>query len=42
MKTDEQEHAGIAESLSATEVPQPVKQLMKLASKLMTSLAEKT
>jgi ubiquinone biosynthesis monooxygenase Coq7 len=41
MKIDEQEHADLAEHLGAAELPQPVKQLMKLTSKVMTTLAEK-
>jgi ubiquinone biosynthesis monooxygenase Coq7 len=41
MKIDEQGHADVAENLGAAELPQPVKQLMKLTSKVMTILAEK-
>ena len=41
MKIDEQGHADLAESLGAAELPQPIKQMMKLTSKVMTSVAEK-
>ncbi|MDQ6996635.1 MAG: 2-polyprenyl-3-methyl-6-methoxy-1,4-benzoquinone monooxygenase [Mariprofundus sp.] len=41
MKIDEQGHAELAESLGSAALPQPVKQMMKLTSKVMTSLAEK-
>jgi len=41
MKIDEQGHAELAESLGSAELPQPVKQMMKLTSKFMTGLAEK-
>ena len=41
MKIDEQGHAELAEDLGAAALPQPVKQMMKLTSKVMTSLAEK-
>jgi len=41
MTIDEQGHAELAEGLGAAELPQPVKQMMKLTSKVMTSLAEK-
>ena len=41
MKIDEQGHADVAENLGAAELPQQVKQLMKLTSKVMTILAEK-
>jgi len=41
MKIDEQGHAELAEGLGASELPQPVKQFMKLTSKVMTNLAEK-
>jgi len=41
MKIDEQGHAELAENLGAAELPQPVKQFMKLTSKVMTNLAEK-
>jgi ubiquinone biosynthesis monooxygenase Coq7 len=41
MRTDEQGHASLAENLGAAELPQPVKKLMKLTSKVMTTLASK-
>ena len=41
MKIDEQGHAELAEDLGAAALPQPVKQMMKLTSKVMTSVAEK-
>lgn len=41
MKIDEQGHAELAETLGAAELPQPVKQLMQLTSRVMTRLAEK-
>ncbi len=41
MKIDEQGPANVAETLGAAKLPQPVKQLMKLTSKVMTTLAEK-
>jgi ubiquinone biosynthesis monooxygenase Coq7 len=41
MKIDEQGHADMAEHLGANKLPQPAKQLMKLTSKVMTSLSEK-
>lgn len=41
MKIDEQGHAELAENLGAAELPRPVKQFMKLTSKVMTNLAEK-
>jgi len=41
MKIDEQGHAKLAEGLGAAELPQPIKQFMKLTSKIMTNLAEK-
>jgi len=41
MKIDEQGHAELAENLGAAELPQPIKQFMKLTSKVMTNLAEK-
>jgi len=41
MKIDEQGHAELAEDLGAAELPQPVKQMMKFTSKVMTALAEK-
>ncbi len=41
MKIDEQGHAELAEGLGAADLPQPVKQIMKLTSKVMTSVAEK-
>ncbi len=41
MKIDEQGHADLAEQLGAAPLPAPVKQLMQLTSKVMTSLAEK-
>ncbi len=41
MKKDELGHAELAESLGAATLPQPVKQMMSLTSKVMTRLAEK-
>jgi len=41
MKIDEQGHAELAEHLGAAELPKPIKQMMKLTSKVMTSVAEK-
>jgi len=41
MKIDEQGHADLAEHLGAAELPQPIKQMMQLTSKVMTKLAEK-
>ncbi len=41
MKIDEQGHAELAEHLGAADLPQPIKQMMKLTSKVMTSVAEK-
>ncbi len=39
MKEDEVRHATTALAMGAAELPQPVKRLMKLASKVMTSVA---
>ena len=41
MKIDEQGHAELAEDLGAANLPEPAKKLMKLTSKVMTSVAEK-
>jgi len=41
MKIDEQGHADLAEHLGAAELPKPVKNMMQLTSKVMTTLAEK-
>jgi len=41
MKEDELCHAHLAEDLGAAELPPPVKALMKLTSKIMTSVAER-
>ena len=41
MKIDEQGHADLAEGLGAATLPQPVQQMMKLTSKIMTTVAEK-
>lgn len=41
MNVDEQGHADLAEALGAAKLPQPIKQMMQLTSKVMTSLAEK-
>jgi len=41
MKIDEQGHADLAHNLGAAPLPKPVKQLMQLTSKVLTSLAEK-
>jgi len=41
MKTDEQSHADLAENLGAARFPQPIKNLMRFTSKVMTTLAER-
>lgn len=41
MKIDEQGHADLAHELGAAPLPQPIKDLMKLTSKVMTNLAER-
>lgn len=41
MKEDELGHAHLAEDLGAADLPPPVKALMKLTSKIMTSVAER-
>lgn len=41
MKVDEQGHADLAHELGAAPLPQPIKELMQLTSKVMTSLAER-
>jgi len=41
MKEDELGHAHLAEDLGAADLPPPVKGLMKLTSKIMTSVAER-
>jgi len=41
MKIDEGQHAELAESLGAAELPPLVKNLMRLTSKVMTTLAER-
>jgi len=41
MKMDELGHARLAENLGAAELPSPVKTLMKLTSKVMTTVAER-
>jgi len=41
MKKDELGHAHLAEHLGAAELPSPVKTLMKITSKVMTTVAEK-
>jgi len=41
MKIDEQGHAELAEDLGAADLPAPAKQMMKLTSKVMTTIAEK-
>jgi len=41
MKEDELGHAHLAESLGAANLPSPVKTLMKLTSKVMTTVAER-
>lgn len=41
MKEDELGHAHLAEELGAAELPAPVKGLMKLTSKIMTTVAER-
>ena len=41
MKEDELGHAHLAEDLGASELPPPVKALMKLTSKIMTTVARR-
>ena len=41
MKTDEGQHAQLAESLGAADLPPLTKRMMRLTSKIMTSLAER-
>lgn len=41
MKIDEQGHADLAHNLGAAELPQPVHEMMKLTSKVLTRLAER-
>jgi len=41
MKVDEQGHADLAHDLGAAPLPEPVKQLMQLTSKVLTNLAER-
>jgi len=41
MKEDELGHAHLAEDLGAADLPPPVKRLMKLTSRIMTSVAER-
>ncbi len=41
MKIDEQGHADLAHELGAAELPAPVKRLMKITAKVMTTLAER-
>ena len=41
MKTDEVQHAQLAESLGAADLPPLTKRMMRLTSKIMTSLAER-
>jgi len=41
MKEDELGHAHLAENLGAADLPSPVKTLMKLTSKIMTSVSER-
>ncbi len=41
MKIDERGHAELARSLGAAELPDPVKTLMRLAAKVMTTIAER-
>jgi len=41
MKEDELGHAHLAEALGAADLPAPVKALMKLSSKVMTTVAER-
>lgn len=41
MKVDEQGHADLAHALGAAPLPEPVKALMQLTSKVMTNLAER-
>ncbi len=39
MRADEAKHGGTARSLGAPEMPEPLKLAMRLASKVMTTLA---
>ncbi|MDQ6995748.1 MAG: 2-polyprenyl-3-methyl-6-methoxy-1,4-benzoquinone monooxygenase [Mariprofundaceae bacterium] len=41
MREDEQGHANLAEHLGAAELPKPIQGLMKLTSKVMTTLAKR-
>ncbi len=41
MKIDEQGHADLAEELGAARLPSPVRRLMRLTAKIMTTLAER-
>jgi ubiquinone biosynthesis monooxygenase Coq7 len=41
MKIDEQGHADLAHDLGAAELPKPVREMMKLTSKVLTNLAER-
>ena len=41
MKEDEHGHAELARSLGASELPEPVKRAMRLAAKVMTTIAER-
>jgi len=41
MRMDELSHASLAESLGAAELPQPIRTLMGLTSKIMTSIAQR-
>jgi len=41
MRTDEGQHAQLAESLGAAQLPPPAQRLMRLTSKIMTTLAER-
>jgi len=41
MQIDEQSHADLAEHLGAATLPQPIKKMMQLTSKVMTRVAEK-
>ncbi len=41
MKVDEQGHADLAHELGAAELPVPIKRLMKITARVMTTLAER-
>lgn len=41
MKVDEQGHADLAETLGAAKLPDPIKGMMKVTAKIMTTIAER-